>query len=301
MQRLSSDHPVYQTPRKLLRAAPRSLDVQSPRRVLVLGGGGMKGMAHLGAWKALQEHGYTPDAIIGTSIGSLMGALIACRVDTETLIETALGVTKDDVVKLNRRVLWQGLKQTAVLLGEHYRSFIRRLLPVHRFRDLSIPLRLNAMSLISGQDVWFGTGAREDIRLVDAIYASCAIPMYFPPLHIREDVLVDGGMQTTLGVDAALAWGAQHVIAIDVRADLMAPAEGLFEKGMLTIHDRILGIVGAARRQREIERWRDAPFAYIRPDVGGMDTFEFGQTNLLIERGYDAIQNAIQDGSLKLD
>lgn len=156
-----------------------------PRTVLVLGGGGLKGLAHIGAWRALLEHGIRVDAIVGTSIGALIGALIAGGVDVDAVAEKARELEEDDILQLNRWVAWiRGVKQSSVYQGERYREYIRRVLPVERWDEFRIPLRMNAVSLATGRTVWFGDGARTDVPPAEAIYASGALPLYFPPLPV---------------------------------------------------------------------------------------------------------------------
>src|SRR5690606_40445043 len=88
------------------------------RTILVLGGGGMKGIAHIGVWKALQEHGIVPAAIIGTSIGSLIGALLAGGMGWRQQTEIALALKRQDIVSVNRRAMWLGgVREPAVFEG----------------------------------------------------------------------------------------------------------------------------------------------------------------------------------------
>ena len=197
------------------------------RTILVLGGGGMKGIAHIGVWKALQEHGIVPDAIIGTSIGSLIGALLAGGMGWRQQTEIALALKRQDIVSVNRRAMWLGgVREPAVFEGAHFRAYIRKILPKQKFSALSIPFRLNAVSLVSGEEVWFGTDRRPDVPLAEAVYASCALPMYFEPARIGDDVLVDGGILDVFAVRQALEWGAERVIGVDVGSDFLPPAAG---------------------------------------------------------------------------
>ena len=138
--------------------------------VLVLGGGGMKGVAHIGVWKALQEAGIEVGAFIGTSIGALMATGLAAGWGWRELAELARKLTKDDIVAINRRaVLFGGVREEAVFRGDHFRGYLERTLPIKSFAELQSPLRLNAVSLVSGDEVWFGSGANEEVPVVDAV------------------------------------------------------------------------------------------------------------------------------------
>jgi NTE family protein len=266
-----------------------------PRTVLVLGGGGMKGVAHAGAWKALQEAGMRVDAVIGTSIGSLVGACLAAGWGWRQLGEMSLALTKDDIVSINRRaVLFGGVREEAVFSGDHFREYLARNLPLRSFAEAQVPIRLNAVSLVTGKTVWFGSGAREDVPVLDAVYASCAIPIYFPPGRIGDDVLVDGGILDVLPLAEATAWGAERIVAIDVGSDLIPPDPGFFDRGLVAIHDRVLGINLSEQRRRFTEQGMDPSVVYVRPRIGHLHSFDFGRTQFFLEEGYRATRQALE-------
>lgn len=267
---------------------------RAPRTVLVLGGGGMKGTAHVGAWKALEEAGVRPDAIVGCSIGSLIGAAIAGGMGWRELAEMARGLTKDDIVSINRRAVWMGgVREEAVFRGDHYRGWIDRTLPLRAFSDARIPLRLNAVSLVTCSEVWFGTGMREDVDPVDAVYASCAIPIYFPPARIGDDVLVDGGILDVLPIRQAFEWGAERVIAVDVGAEIQPPAADYFDRGMIAIHERVLTMNTCGQRARILAEADGRPVTYIRPRIGHLGSWDFHRTQYFLEEGYRAAREAL--------
>ena len=279
-------------PESVLPIAP----VEKPRTILVLGGGGMKGIAHVGVWKALEEHGIRPDAIVGTSIGALIGAFLAGGMGWRELAEIARRLRRQDIVSVNRRAMWLGgVREPAVFEGDHFLEYIQRNLPVREFSELRIPLRLNAVSLVSGEEIWFGTDARDDVPLPEAVYASCALPMYFAPAQIGGDVLVDGGILDVFAVRQALAWGAERVIGVDVGSDFLPPSSGYFEQGMLAIHDRVLNLNLQEQRARCLEDVRDAPLLYIRPKIGHLHSFDFDRTQFFLEEGYRAAREAIRN------
>jgi NTE family protein len=288
---MSSDHdPVLPLP-----APPAPGPSSAPRTVLVLGGGGMKGMAHIGAWKALEEAGIHPDLIVGTSIGSLVGACLAGGMGWRELADLARKLKKEDIVSINRRALWLGgVRESAVFEGDHFLDYLRRTLPVQSFGELGLPLHCNAVSLVSGQEVWFGTGAGDEVPLAEAVYASCALPIYFPPAKIGGDVLVDGGVLDTFPIRKAALWGAERVIGVDVGSDLLPPDEGYFERGIIAIHDRVLGLSLQRQRQSCLEEYDGPELLYIRPKVGHLHSFDFDRTQFFLEEGYVAAREALR-------
>jgi NTE family protein len=266
----------------------------APRTILVLGGGGMKGLAHIGVWKALEERGMRPDAIVGTSIGALIGACLAGGMGWRELAQLALALRKEDIVEINKRSLWLGgVREESVFDGDHYKEYLRAHLPVQSFAELTLPLRVNSVSLVTGTEVIFGDGARTDVPLVDAIYASCALPIYFPPLKLDGDHLVDGGVLDVFPVRKAAAWGAERIIAVDVGTEMTPPGEDFFARGMIAIHDRVLTLNLCEQRTALLRTYDGPPMVYIRPRIGHLGGWDFDRTQYFLEEGYRAAREAL--------
>ncbi len=277
------------------KVLPIAATPHQPRTVLVLGGGGMKGMAHIGVWKALEEAGMRPDAIIGTSIGALIGVMLAGGMGWRDLAEIARRLKREDIVSINRRAVWLGgVREPSVFLGDHYLEYIRAHLPVKEFSELKIPIRLNAVSLVTGDEVWFGTGKRVDVPIADAVYASCALPIYFPPGRIGDDVLVDGGVLDVFPIQRAVEWDAERIVGVDVGSELLPPDPGYFDRGMIAIHDRVLGLNLREQRNRYMANYKGPPLLYIRPKIGHMHSFDFDHTQFFLEEGYRSAREAIE-------
>jgi NTE family protein len=262
--------------------------------ILVLGGGGMKGIAHVGVIKALEEAGIRPAAIVGTSIGALTGALLAGGLGWRELTEVVRRLKREDIVAFNRRALWfGGIRATSVFEDDPFRDWLERMLPAFHFSELITPLRINATSLITGTEVWFGEGHKTEVSLVDAVYASCALPVYFPPAKIDGDVLVDGGVLNALPLSQAEAWGGDRVIAVDVGSDLVPPHAGYFDQGLIAIHDRVLNLTLVKQRADCLARHSHLPMLYIRPKIGHLPTFDFDRNQFFMEEGYRAAREAL--------
>ena len=277
-------------------SSPRLVLPERPRTVLVLGGGGLKGIAHVGAWKALEEAGVRVDGIIGCSIGALIGCSIAGGFGWRELAEVARALRKDDIVSINRRaVLFGGVREESVFDGDTYRAYIRRQVPLKSFADARVPIRVNSVSLVRGEERWFGTGIDESTPVADAIYGSCAIPIYFPPLRLDGDVLVDGGVLDVLPIKAAAAWATERVIAVDVGSEITPPAADYFDHGMIAIHDRVLTLNLQQQRRRALqEPWTGPPLLVIRPRIGHLGGWVFDRTQFFLEEGYRATREALR-------
>lgn len=265
------------------------------RVVLVLGGGGIKGLTHVGAWRALLEAGIEVDEIIGTSIGGLIGTLIAAGEGPDTLTARALALGRTDIVALNRwAVLLNGIRQPAVFHDVPFREYISRLLPVRTFGELRLPLSMNAVDLGSGEMVWFGAGGRQDVPLDDAIYATCALPLFFPPASIDDRLFVDGGVLDTLPLARAATRGATRIIAIDAGAEGSASASSILENGLVGIHQRVYQLMATQWKQRQLETWEGPPVTFVRPRLEGYGTFDFDRTSYFLEEGYRATREVLE-------
>ncbi|HEX7119917.1 MAG TPA: patatin-like phospholipase family protein [Longimicrobiales bacterium] len=264
------------------------------RVILVLGGGGVKGMAHIGAWKAIEEAGLEVKEIVGTSIGALVGACIAGGMGWRELAPLAVALRKRDIVSMNgRSVLLNGIRQRSIFHGERLADYIRSILPVERFEDLALPLSLNAVDLETGQTEWFGAGGRTDVSLAEAVHASCALPMFYPPVEIGGRHYVDGGVGAALAVERARDRGAELVVAVDVSAGPVKDSLDTISKGMVAIHHRVYDIMSHAQREAVLEGWSGPPLIYVRPRLDGISTFDFTRTHYFLEEGYRAARSAI--------
>jgi len=250
----------------------------------------------VGAWRAVQEAGLEVAEVVGTSIGALVGACIAAGQSWVELVPRALGLVKREIVVLNRwAVLLNGIRQPSVFQADPFRAYIRSVLPVARFDELRIPLGVNAVDLGTGREEWFGAGGRMDVPLADAVYASCALPVFYPPAEIGGRFYVDGGVADPLPIERAAARGADLIVAVDVGAGGERDARETVERGMVAIHHRVYDIMAHARRAERLAAWRGPPLIYIRPALDGHSTFDFGRTREFLEEGYRAARRALAD------
>ncbi len=265
----------------------------------VFGGGGVKGMAHAGAWRAIQEAGLPVRELIGTSIGGLVAACLAGGHGWPKLHALAAGLRKQDIVTLNRwALLLNGIRQPSVFQGETLRTYIESVVPVRDFAELTIPVSMNATDLESGRMIWFGAAGRMDVPLVDAIYATCALPLFYPPALIDGAYLVDGGVRDTLPVQLAADRGATLIIAIDVGAGEVRDSGDTVANGLVAIHHRVTEIMGLARKREKLQNWSGPPLIYVRPRLDEYSTFDFGRTEFFLEEGYRATRQALVDAGL---
>ncbi len=170
---------------------------------LALSGGGTRGFAHLGAIKALNEHGIMPDIIAGVSAGSIVGAMYADGEDAEealgALTSKRLFGFFEFMVPRSGLVKMTGFEKT-----------LKSTLKAKSFEELKIPLKIFAVNINTAKLVRFDKG-----DLITAIKASCSIPIIFPPVEINGHYYLDGGIINNFPVDA-LRQDCETVIGINV-------------------------------------------------------------------------------------
>ncbi|HLU40336.1 MAG TPA: patatin-like phospholipase family protein [Planctomycetota bacterium] len=192
-------------------------DRARPRTVLVLGGGGMKGFAHVGVIRALERLGIVPDEVYGTSMGAVIGGLYASGLDSYAIEQSLADLDLRRFFRLNLlKFLVKGYRHASVYKGRAFHDLLREKIPARRFADLQMPFVCNALSLTSGALRYFGLPGTPEIPVADAIYASSCLPGVFEPIAIDGDHYIDGGMAETLPLKAAKARKPDLVIAVDL-------------------------------------------------------------------------------------
>ena len=159
------------------------MTVLGKRVALVLGGGGLKGFAHIGVLRALEERGIRPSLYAGTSVGALLGAAHAVGLSPDEMGRRALALQRRDLFRLNHvGVLLERMRAASIYQSEPLRSVCESVVPQGlRFDQLPTPVLVNTVDVERGTQVVWGSGGLRDVRIADAIYASCALPGFFPP------------------------------------------------------------------------------------------------------------------------
>lgn len=258
---------------------------------LVLGGGGVKGLTHLGALRVLRDEGFEPAGIVGTSIGALVGACVAAGMDIDRLIERARTLERTDVARIHRRAAWvSGFRAEALFRGDTLREYLEGVLPPGGWEALDIRFQANAVELGSGHTEWFGIGARTDVPLLDAVYASAALPVFYPPIRLPGGVYADGGIEFALPIHRAFDLGATAVIAIDPGAGERARSGEVLAGGMLAVHARVFSIMSGRLRRASVLNWEGPPLHYVRPAIDNYGTFDFEHVADFIAEGERAMK-----------
>ena len=215
------DQPPHATPAGPPLELSRRMRVdparRQPRTVLVLGGGAMRGVAHIGVLKALDRLGLRFDAVVGTSIGSLVGAMAAGGYSLEKMENLLVGLQKQDYFRMNfLKLLLKGPRAPSIYRGDHFHEALERILPAGGFDSLSLPFFCNAVELESGTQVFWGAPGMDNLPLVEAVYSSCCLPGIFEPYERDGVHYMDGGMVDALPLRFAQLLAPELVIAVDL-------------------------------------------------------------------------------------
>lgn len=187
----------------------QTLPVTTRKLGLALGGGGLRGLAHIGVLKALREAGLPVAAIAGTSMGGLVGAAFSAGVTPEQL-EEEIGALRSLSGILRLLDWWPGKR--ALTSGHSVMRYFGTLIGDKRtFDDLEIPFAVSTCDIQTGEEVVLSHGP-----LMEALNATMAIPGIFDPVRYQGRLLVDGGLANNVPADIARSLAADVVLAVDV-------------------------------------------------------------------------------------
>lgn len=275
-----------------------------------LGGGGARGLSHIGVIKVLEEHGIYPDVIVGTSIGALVGALYASGLRAGD-IERAMRLDLKRLAML-ADVTWS---LTGLVKGKRVSAALKSFLGDLTFADMKIPFACVATDVISGEEVVMRTGP-----VITAVRASISVPGLFTPVKCQGRYLVDGGLVNMVPVSICRQMGADYVVGVNVIPDpsrLIHQPEHETDDGEEGASSR----EGRQRRSRQrrsmapnvvkvliqslyipgyriaMENLKDADLA-INPEVGEIGFFQFDKGDDAIEAGEIAARKALEEAGI---
>lgn len=278
---------------------------------LALGGGGARGVAHIGVLQVLHNNGITIDKISGTSAGAVIGAMYAYSKDPDWIEKRLREFVHSDQYQslgfermqdqLNphsaigqmakfvrdRIVMVMSQQKSFIVKRERVESVIRFLIPAENFHELQIPLIVTASDLQSGEAVYMKSG-----NLIDAVVQSCSIPGFVQPTERDEQLLVDGGVINPIPVEI-LKNKAGFIIAISINKNSLPEMKQKNIYEILTRSDQITSDI-LARMQLE-----KADFV-IQPNVGGLHWSRFDEFDTFLTNGREATKLTLKDLKTKL-
>lgn len=280
---------------------------------LVLSGGGARGLAHVGVLHALEERNIQVDAVVGTSMGAIVGALYAAGRDANGVEQVARttdwayaftdrtprtdtpyifrqldsGLAADYRISINqgRVVVPRGILQ-----GLHLSQILDSLFVSYEetgnFDDLPIPYRAVAADLVTGEAVVLDHG-----RLSTAVRASMSIPGLMEPVEWQDKLLVDGGIANNMPVSVLQEMGVKRLIVVDVGSPLRN-AEGI--ENLVDVMDHLSGLMvrGNTEKQASLTGEKDI---LITPNLDDIANTSFDAVDDAIEAGYQAATRALEE------
>ena len=241
---------------------------------LALSGGGAKGFAHLGVFKLLEESGLKPDIISGTSAGSLMGVLFADGYSADEIKNMFIGREFSEFAQLQ-------IPKSGLFNYDRFQEFLKRHLRSKRIEDLPIPTVIVATDLDRGCSHEFRSGP-----IVEAVTASCCMPIVFSPVLINGVHYVDGGLFRNFPV-STIRDECEYVIGVNVSP--LIPQR--YKQTLLHIAERTYHYVFKANA---IEDRELCDILIEAKEVALYKTFDLENINQISEIGYEAAVKAFQ-------
>lgn len=245
----------------------------APKVALVLGGGAVRGFAHIGVIKTLEAHGIVPDMVVGTSAGSVVGALYAGGYSGFELQKIAFQLEQDSVGD------WV-LPDRGFIKGEMLQNFINKALQNRPIERLNKTFAAVTTELQTGEMAVFRRG-----NTGMAVRASSSIPGVFQPVSIGGKEYVDGGLVSPIPVRAARGMGADIVIAVDISGK----PKNVRLNDTIDIFLQAFSIMGQTIGRYELGE----ADVVIRPQTGTIGATEFDQKHLAIMEGEKAALAAL--------
>ena len=247
---------------------------------LALGGGGARAYCSIGCLEVFEEWRVEFAALAGTSMGSVIAALFATGLSAREIKELTAGSRLFQYLTVNFRSLYEGLFQLDKL-----RRFLRQHLP-EDFSALKKPLAVVCTDLDAGLSVAVTEGG-----LVDAVVASCSIPLLFRPVVRGGRRLVDGGLKGQIPFQPLLDSGCDRVLAVSsgFLAKTRPRYGGLFQIGV-----RSLDLLG--KNQIDVARANPA-VTLIEPEIETKAVMSFKSRDFFLEKGRQAARHAMEGGA----
>ena len=244
----------------------------------MLGGGAARGFAHIGVIRALEQEKIPIDLVVGTSVGSLIGAIYAADLNSFDLEWTAFQLEKDDIFDFGvmNAVTGMGLAK-----GDKLEEWVKGHIKTQNIENMKLPFTAVATDLNWGHKVVLDKGS-----VARAIRASAAIPGVFQPVQHQGKILVDGGVVDNIPISVAKAKGADIVIAVDISANVGNPNITNF----LGVTLQAMNIMFALNVEHSK---KDADVLITPAGIGDVGMLDFTQKKRCMQAGIDATRLAM--------
>jgi len=249
---------------------------------IALGGGGARGLAHIGVLKAFEDEDVPIGAIAGTSVGALIGGLYAAGVSTAEMEQMSQEIGWSSLTNYSRFTVFRLMMTGQKLSTDNMEVYLRKHIGDTRFDQLKIPFACVATDIQTGEKVVFREGS-----VALAARASATIPGMFEPVPFRHRFLVDGGLVSNLPTDLLVLMGADPIVAVDVTADF-AQAQ---PKSVMDTLNQAIYIQSERLAQDELSRAQ----VVIRPRLDGIQMMDLSRSDECIDAGTLAGRRAVPE------
>ncbi len=285
LNRLLATLLVFVTASCATAQGPVVAEQPKPRVALVLGGGAARGFAHVGVVRVLEQEKIPIDMIVGTSVGSLIGAIYASNPNSFELEWTAFSLEKDDLLDYG---VFSAITGMGPVKGDKLEEFVKNKVPISNIENLKLPFVAVATDLNRGTEVVLDHGP-----VSKAVRASSAIPGVFNPVALQGRLLVDGGVVDNIPVSVARAKGADIIIAVDI-------SENVANFNITNMIDVMLQAVNIITKENTRYQRKDAD-VLITPAVGNVAMLDFTQKKRCMQAGIEAAQRALPEIKEKIE
>ena len=198
-----------------------------PRIAFIGSGGATKGIAHLGALKALEELGLRPDIYVGASSGAILAAFASQGFSADEMLQwfrpswrrgktPLLGAQHFVGFPTFKQMMHPGWLASGLFSIDRFEKWVRDNLPENDFRRIDRDVFVTATDVDGRGRVVFGPNQRDDVPISQAVAASCSVPGLFRPYRIGDRYFVDGELVRTLSLDIAIKAGAEVLVVSNV-------------------------------------------------------------------------------------
>jgi NTE family protein len=254
---------------------------------LVLGGGGARGLAHIGVLQVLEREGYPIDLIAGTSMGGLIAGVYGLYGNAPALLDLTARPADNSATR------WSRAPRPELMESRRFRRWLRQVVGDRTFADLHWPVAMTAVDVDTGEEVVIRRGP-----VVAAICATTAVPGLYTPVTVNGRWLVDGGLLNPLPVDVALRMGATVTLAVDVLPETDRRVARLptgYRRAMLRKFLVTMGILAksfdiAVAAHRDYRLRETPPDLLIRPDLHGLLQHDYHRADDVVARGIAAAE-----------
>lgn len=246
-----------------------------PKKIaLVLGGGGARGLAHIGILKVFEREDIKVDLVVGTSMGSVVGAAYSLGFPTTVMEKRATALSWTDLFDPT-------IPAMGFIEGAKMRNVINEMLEGKTFIDTKIPLAVVTTDIEKAEEVVYTSGP-----LVKLVLASSSWPGLYNPIRHDSRLLVDGGIKNSVPVSIARSLGADFIIACDVG---FCVTKGVEIKNAMRMMLQSFQIMG---EEMNTLQSKNADIL-IEPDLGNIDQAAFDRASDIIPKGQEAAEKAL--------